>query len=161
MWSIRPNLFKVFSVGVVLLSLGWFLSEYSVSFGTNNREGNLINDPSRWEQPQDKFSQSDDGDGSVTLTARYLPGLSSPSTNHTVFEIFLNTHSVDLSSVDFARDVYLIKAGQVYTAIDTEVEGSGHHRSARMIFPQVDLPFDLIAKNVGGVAKRVLSWDSL
>jgi len=144
---------------IILITAVWFLSEFDVAFNrTDGIDTPTANTPDQWEEPQDLLSKSDDGAGNVTLTAQYIPNESSPE--QVVFEVFLNSHSVDLESVDFLTDIYLENGQKTSLPISVTESGSGHHRSAVIVFPQQELPFNLVAKNVAGIDKRTLTWDS-
>lgn len=118
-----------------------------------------VNSSDQEEPLRDNEIKSDDGAGNVTLTAQYL--VDQFDQDMLVFEVSLNTHSVDLDEIDFGRDVYLEKDGQKIDPLSFEASGVGHHRSAVLSFPRVEPPFKLVGVNIGGVAKRELTWNAL
>jgi hypothetical protein len=79
-----------------------------------------------------------------------------------IFEIRLNTHSVnlayDLREVCVLQDV----SGKQYKAV--KWDGSppgGHHRSGKLEFPKLEgnpQSVKLIVKNISGVPERIFEW---
>lgn len=68
--------------------------------------------------------------------------------------VVLDTHSVDLGSVDFSKDVFVEKDGQTYYPISNSDEGSGHHRVSTLLFKPLKPPFKVVGQNIGGMARR-------
>ena len=89
----------------------------------------------------DEIQQSTE---SVSAEVSYLSGKSNE--NKIVFEISLNTHSVDLDGIDFQKSVVMQKGNQTFSPLTVEISGSGlpaeasakagHHRSAELSFPR-------------------------
>ena len=148
---------RILSIVILLVTFGWFLSKYKVSFGTDALTTASANDPSQWEQPQGDLSKSDDGAGKVTMTVEYKPGVSSD--DEIVFEVFLNTHSVDLDAVDFGRDIVIRKDGTEHISLSSEISGQGHHQSAIVTFAKIEAPFEIIGKNIAGIEERSIIWE--
>ena len=77
------------------------------------------------------------------------------------FEIWMNTHSVDLN-YDMLKSVVLRDdLEKEYAPITWDGEGSGgHHRSGIIKFaPLTSKAIKLIVKNVAGVPERVFEWN--
>lgn len=79
------------------------------------------------------------------------------------FEVVLDTHSVDLDAYDLKRLVVLRdRAGNVYHPTSVESKGSGHHRSATVIFPTPSnntKHVELVIQGVAGIKERVFQWE--
>lgn len=90
-------------------------------------------------------------ENNVTVIIEYLPNQSQSSL---IFRVALDTHSVDLDSFDFAKDIALDKEGKSASSTLLKQEGSGHHRSAEITFPQTSFPFTIIFKNLSNIPRR-------
>lgn len=99
-----------------------------------------------------KQEKSDDGKNGVTFSAALLPN----TDGNLTFKVKIDTHSGDLSQVDFKREVVLEKDGKTYSATSTSLSGEGHHLEAIMDFPIVEFPFTLVAENIRGIERREL-----
>lgn len=95
---------RIIPILIIIVASGWFVSESIVFSGENTDSSTTnTNDPSEWEEQMGELSKSDDGQGRVTMTVEYKPDESTDEIS--TFEIFLNTHSVDLETVDFQKDI--------------------------------------------------------
>lgn len=76
-------------------------------------------------------------------------------------KVVLDTHSVGLDEVAFDKAVVVRTPGGSEVAARTveSVSGSGHHRSAVVVFPASAGAFQVVVRGVGGVAERVFGWD--
>jgi hypothetical protein len=80
-------------------------------------------------------------------------------------KVVLDTHAVALDGVGFEQAVAMQAAGGIEvppTAVE-QASGSGHHREAVLVFPPVAEPgtVRIVVRNVGGVAERTFTWESL
>lgn len=83
-----------------------------------------------------------------------------------VFDVQLDTHSVDLDALDLSDAVLLNNRDEKLTAIPWEAPKGGHHREGRLTFSGDAVPFlanaswiELTINGVGGVPERVLRWE--
>lgn len=104
--------------------------------------------------------QTSDG-GSVSVEARWL----GDNTDSVIFDIGMNTHSVNLDGFDLqALSVLRDDQGNEYPAMSWEGRGGGHHRNGRLTFPRPDSLsqgkakfIELVIRDVA-VKERVLHW---
>lgn len=111
-------------------------------------------------QPNQTYNasvQSSTG-GSVTIEAKLL----GHQNDSLVFEISMNTHSVDLDTYDFKQLAVLRDGkGSEYSPVDWSSQPGGHHRGGKLVFAHSDKSarnFELVIRNVAGVSERVLKW---
>lgn len=97
----------------------------------------------------------------VTVKVTYSnPGAAIP-----VFNVVLDTHSVELDQYRFEDIVVLIdQAGKEHKPQITSSKGSGHHREATLEFKDAEVVSDsdyvsLVIKGVAGVPERVFKFD--
>lgn len=115
--------------------------------------------PTTVSQPNEPLNpvQSNSG-GSVTIEARLL----GHQNGTMVFEISMDTHSVDLDKYDLKQLAVLRDdKGSEYIPIDWTAAPGGHHRSGKLVFAHADKSaktFELMIRNVAGVSERVLRW---
>lgn len=83
-----------------------------------------------------------------------------------VFDVQLDTHSVDLDVLDLSDAVLMNDRGEKLAAIPWEAPKSGHHREGRLTFSGDAAAFladssriELTIKGVGGVPERILRWE--
>ncbi len=99
--------------------------------------------------------------GQVTVVAVWA----GPS-GGTVFDIALDTHSVDLDALDLATAILRNDRGETEAAEPWTAPKGGHHREGKLAFKGDPAPFlanarwiELVIKGVGDVPERVLRWD--
>lgn len=115
-------------------------------------------DEERPAQAQNKLSQDAEASGVTAKVTYKNPGEKSP-----VFEVALDTHSVDLEQYKF-EDIIVLRdeRGDELRPELISSSGSGHHRSAVVQFKDTDASaassVELVIKNVGGVDERVFSF---
>lgn len=85
-----------------------------------------------------------------------------------VFDVTLDTHSVDLDALDLSDAVLTNDRGERLAAIPWEAPKGGHHRGGRLAFDGDAAAFladaswiELTINGVGGVPERVLRWEVL
>lgn len=122
----------------------------TLAFGVKQRSS-ITSDEVNKRENTTEIEKSDDGKNGVTFSAALLS-----SENNLTFKVTVDTHSGDLSEVDFKRDIVLEKDGKTYFAYKTDIEGEGHHLEAEMSFPKVIPPFTLVAENIREVQRREL-----
>lgn len=108
-------------------------------------------------KPEKTFLLSDRGEGEITMKAEYKSEQSKKET--VIFKIYLNTHSEDLSLIDFKTSVYLEKDGQKYYPAANLDAGEGHHRESILTFSKIEEPFYLIGENIGTVKRREILFE--
>lgn len=111
-------------------------------------------------QAQTGTEQSVPG-GGVTVKVRFLkePG------DGPAFLVTLDTHSVDLVAYRFEEIVRLRdgRGGELSPTAVEGAEGSGHHRSATVLFTWPEPKpacVELVVKDVAGVPERLFSWST-
>jgi hypothetical protein len=83
-----------------------------------------------------------------------------------VFDVTLDTHSVDLDALDLSDAVLTNDRGETLAAIPWEAPKGGHHRDGRLAFDGDAAAFladaswiELTLNGVGGVSERILRWE--
>ena len=104
-------------------------------------------------------TQTSSSGSSVTVSVEYMSSLS--SADLIVFQVSLNTHSIDLDGIDFQKSVSLEKSGQNFSPLSVETSGSGHHRSAEVKFSRIPPPFKIIFLETPEVAQQEFMFDKL
>ena len=96
---------------------------------------------------------TEQGDVSVILTPIDV------SDTQAVFDVAINTHSVDLSVFDLKEMASLEYNGNVAKPSDTP-QLSGHHNSGRIVFQTTSRPKEFTVKIIGipNVQERIFSW---
>lgn len=113
-------------------------------------------------QPTNGMVQSHDG-GSVTIEVEWL-GI----TNDTlVFEVAMNTHSVDLDGYDLMElAVMRDNEGNSHNPVSWDSEAGGHHRRGTLSFPvptslEQDSVYyiEIIIREIADIEERILKWE--
>ena len=114
----------------------------------------------------DEIQQSTE---SVSAEVSYLSGKSNE--NKIVFEISLNTHSVDLDGIDFQKSVVMQKGNQTFSPLTVEISGSGlpaeasakagHHRSAMLSFLRVGVPLKIVFLGTKEAGRKEFEFEKL
>lgn len=144
--SLTPKVLGMVSGLVLLAFAGWIFFQYRPDLA--------------WRAPPPDVSGSaivlktDQGEGNVTVAIgwRKEEGL--------VFDLYLDTHSIDLTSFDVLQGVVLEKEGSTYVPVGwQEDSGSSHHREGTLSFEE-NFPdgFELIVKDLSGVPERRFEW---
>ena len=102
-------------------------------------------------------------EGAVAIEVEWL----GESNGSLLFNVAMNTHSVDLDQYDLAELAVLRDdAGNEYHAVSWESVPGGHHRQGSLSFAAPDSLslgkikyFELIIRNIDGIEKRVLQWE--
>lgn len=97
--------------------------------------------------------------GEVSVEINYLAGKSDG--NQIVFEIVLNTHSIDLDDIDFQKTVIMGKNGQTFSPLAVETSGSNHHRSAVLSFSRVGVPLKIVFLGTPEVGRQEFEFGEL
>lgn len=141
-------------LGIVILLIAIISLFELKSSKTTNSQQNLV--PSaNINQNSNKLEKEE---GNVTVAVEYFPQKSDKNT--VVFNISLDTHSVDLNSFDFSKDIVLEKEGFT-TPIKSTPSGSGHHRQAEVIFKRVNAPFSIVLKSLDSVPRREFQFTNI
>lgn len=107
-------------------------------------------------KPTTQNSQSADA---VTVSAEYLADRSGAEL--IVFQISLNTHSVDLDNIDFQKSIILEKSGQRFSPLEATTAGSNHHRSAEVKFKRLSPPLKITFLETAEAAQQEFVFDEL
>ena len=111
-------------------------------------------------------TQSNEG-GQVTIDVTWSGVGAGP-----VFQVVMNTHSVDLDAVDLRQLVTLrVDGGAALQPAGWDAPKGGHHRSGTLTFPASTADgsptigpgshtIDLVIRDVAGVAERAFQWRS-
>lgn len=108
------------------------------------------------------LSQQIEG-GNVTVRVTWRGSGAGP-----IFDIAMDTHSVDLDAIDLGQTAILRVGGNEYAPVQWDAEKGGHHRSGILAFPATDAAgqslvgsgaFELVIRDVAGVAERVFEWN--
>ena len=78
----------------------------------------------------------------VSVEVNYLAEKSGES--KIVFEVSLNTHSVDLNDIDFQKTMVMLAGGKTYEPLAVTTSGADHHRSAELSFSKVGVPLKIV-----------------
>lgn len=97
--------------------------------------------------------------GEVSIEVNYLAGKSDE--NEIVFEVSLNTHSVDLDDIDFQKTVILEKDGRTLSPQVVEISGSSHHRTAVVKFVRAEVPFKIVFLGTPEVGRQEFEFREL
>lgn len=99
--------------------------------------------------------------GAVTVNATFKnPGVIGTK-DEVIFDIKLDTHTVNLDTFNFSEGVILRDdMGKTYKPTSVEPTGSGHHRSGvlRFINPGKVKFIELVVKDLAGVEETVFKW---
>lgn len=110
--------------------------------------------------PAAGITQTSDG-GQVTVVVDWA----GPAEG-AVFDVTLDTHSVDLDGLDLADAVLRNDRGQILTAEPWAAPKGGHHREGVLTFEGDTASFftgarwvELVLSGVGDLAERTLRWE--
>ncbi|MBI5599238.1 MAG: hypothetical protein HY890_05805 [Deltaproteobacteria bacterium] len=98
--------------------------------------------------------------GGVTVKVTYK----NPGENSPVFDVVLDTHSVDLDQY-MPDEIFRLRddAGRVYNADVASVSGSGHHREVTVGFKGADISsaksVEVLIDGVAGVDERAFRFE--
>lgn len=91
-------------------------------------------------------------EGDVTVVVEYLKDKS--TANNMIFQITLDTHSVNLDAFDFQKEITLEKGGESFSPKVISQEGSVHHRKAEIYFEKASVPFEVVVMNLSDIPRR-------
>jgi len=128
--------------------------------------------------PAPGLTQSDSGEGGVTVEASWLTAAeldadsdladaaaAYPIESFLLVRVRMDTHSGDLSSYDLAAgSEMVVDGGPPQAAVAWRpLGGSSHHREALLVFerPQGAASVEVTLKDLAGVARRVFRWAPL
>lgn len=125
--------------------------------------------PDQSGAPTETMTRTSEG-GQVTVKVTWQKASAAPEL---VFEVALDTHSVDLDSYDLAQ-MALLRTGQgqgqqPVRPVKWDAPKGGHHREGKLTFSATSpdgrpllgpdiRSFELVLQGVGGLPERVLSW---
>lgn len=116
--------------------------------------------PSSSASSAGQATQTSDG-GQVTVVAEWAgPG------GGAVFDITLDTHSVDLDALDLSDAILRNDRGETMSAQPWAAAKGGHHRQGALTFQGDAAPFfagatwvELVVSGVGDLPERRLRWE--
>ncbi len=151
---------KKLAVGaIIILILGVILILNSRKFDTDNPDsGNNIKNESNKESIN-KYQTKTDSQSSVTIEV--TPKSIGADKQENIFELSLNTHSVDLN-YDFQKVIILKdNLGNKYEALEWTGGEGGHHMDGEIIFPGINKNAKIIEMEIDGVGgvKRSFKWN--
>ena len=107
-----------------------------------------------------QITQTSDG-GQVTVVADWA-GLAAGA----VFDVTLDTHSIDLDALDLANAKLRNDRGETMTALPWAAPKGGHHREGSLTFEGESSAFfagatwiELVIAGVGDLPERTLRWE--
>ena len=103
--------------------------------------------------------------GNVTVAATWQGLAGGP-----VFDVVLDTHSVDLDAIDLQQLAVLRVDGVEIQPVSWEAPKGGHHREGTLAFPETyadgrtligadTTSVELVIRDVAGVAERTYQWN--
>jgi methyl coenzyme M reductase beta subunit len=95
----------------------------------------------------------------VSVGVNYLAGKSTEV--KIVFEVALNTHSVNLNDVDFQKTMVMLADGKTYEPFAVTTSGADHHRSAELSFSKVGVPLKIVFLGTEVVEKKEFEFKEL
>ena len=116
--------------------------------------------PSSPASPTDQMTRTSDG-GQVTVVVDWA----GPA-GGAVFEVKLDTHSIDLDALDLSGAILRNDRGETLTARPWTAPKGGHHREGALAFGGDPSPFfagvrwvELVLSGVGDLPERTLRWE--
>lgn len=114
------------------------------------------------ERPTNGLVQADAG-GSVTIEVEW----SREEAGSLIFNVAMNTHSVDLDQYDLGALTFLRDdTGNKYPPVSWDSAAGGHHRSGTLYFPLPDSVsqgkakyIEMVIRDVAGIEERVFKWE--
>lgn len=107
-----------------------------------------------------QMTQTSDG-GQVTVVVDWAG-----SAGGAVFDVKLDTHSVDLDALDLANTTLMNDRGEMLTARPWTAPKGGHHREGALTFDGDESAFlagakwiELVITGVGDLPERTLRWE--
>ncbi|MBI5286086.1 MAG: Spy/CpxP family protein refolding chaperone [Deltaproteobacteria bacterium] len=100
--------------------------------------------------------------GAVTVNATFKNPGAIGGKEELVFNLKLDTHTVNLDTFNFSEGVVLRdETGKVYKPVSAESTGAGHHRSAVVRFTNLGKvkSLELVVKDLAGVKETVFKWE--
>ena len=99
-------------------------------------------------------SKSDNGEGDVTVMADFVE-----RSGKLVFNVYIDTHTVDLSSFNPSGQISLEgDDGAMVAPERAESSGSEHHLEFTLYFPKVEGSVRLVVRDLAGVPRREIIW---
>jgi hypothetical protein len=137
----------------------------STGFVPAEKEGDYPSTPSGSASsngPTNGLVQSNTG-GSVTIDVEWIK----TEDNLLIFDVAMNTHSVDLDQYDIGQLAILRdNTGKEYHPVTWDSAPGGHHRSGTLYFPIPDSVnqrstsyIEIVIQDIAGIKERVLKWE--
>lgn len=143
---LKKNLKLIIILGSILAFI--FLAVVIWGKGNSQKESSKIS----------VFETKTDNQGNVTLEV--TPEKLGPSEAENIFEVKLNTHSVDLD-FDFEKIMVLTdNLGNQYQAVRWEGGRGGHHLEGKIVFPKLKVGVQKVVLKIFalGGAERNFNW---
>lgn len=124
-----------------------------------NKSSSAPNQTNNSNLTNNSLSKQEKEEANVTVLVEYLAAKSDDKTM--TFKVSLDTHSVELDSFDFEKDIFLEAGGKISNPVKIITSGSGHHRSAEVTFEKTSPPFTIVLKNLVNINRREFLFEKL
>lgn len=157
------NKFMKSSVLVIpVIVLAVFVGGCSSGFTSQPEPGGSASSGAVSQVPTNGRVQSNDG-GRVTIDIEWLRA----ENDSLVFNVAMNTHSVDLDQYDLGELAVLRDdTGNEYHPVSWDSTPGGHHRSGTLTFSLPDSLsqgkaryVEMVIRDIAGIEKRLLKWE--
>ena len=152
----------VLAISIIMVAV--IVAGCSSRFVSQREEGAYPPSPSSGSSngPTNGLVQSDTG-GSVTIDVEWIK----VEDGSLVFNVAMNTHSVDLDQYDLGKLAVLYDdTDKKYSPISWDAAPGGHHRSGTLVFPLPDSVsqgkaeyLEIVIRDIAGIEERVLKWE--
>ncbi len=153
----------VLAISIIMLVL--LVAGCSSRFVSQGEEGDYPSSPlsgSSSNGPTNGLVQSNTG-GSVTIDVEWIE----ESEGLLIFDVSMNTHSVDLDQYDLGEMAVLSDdTGDEYHPVSWDSAPGGHHRQGTLTFPIPDSVsqgkakyIEIMIRDVADIEERILKWE--
>ena len=152
---------SVFAISIIMVAV--IVAGCSSRFVPQQKEGAYPpSSGSSFNVPTNGLIQSNT-EGSVTIDVEWIKA----ENDSLVFNVAMNTHSVDLDEYDLGELVVLRDdTGNEYHPVSWDSAPGGHHRQGTLTFPIPDSLsqgkakyVEIMIRDVAGIEERVLKWE--
>ncbi len=151
-------------LAISLLMLAVIIAGCSSGFVPAGKDGAYPSTPANSassDGPTNGRVQSNTG-GSVTIDVEWIKA----EDNSLIFDVAMNTHSVDLDQYDLGQLAILRdNTGKEYHPVSWDSAPGGHHRQGTLTFPIPDSlgqgkakHIEIVIQDIAGIKERVLKW---
>jgi len=154
------NMVKILIV-IILLFSGLILFNIFNSSRDKIEDKSVLNIKTEEVDNDNKYLMQSDDQASVTVDI--TPTILGVDEDQNIFEVSINTHSVEMD-YDFSKVIVLKdNLGNTYDALEWTGGRGGHHISGDIIFPNINNQATGVELDVLGVSEvnRIFKWDLL